>query len=111
VNFVHRHLATVLYVVVVAAAFGFVLHGQSQQGKQTVATCLRGNVIRAQLNYTGSVLRSFISEAASARDQQAALDRVKGDAHSAKINADAAEAYRALLSGFTAIALVDCQNL
>lgn len=78
---------------------------------QQRAGCARGNLIRSQINYNSSVLQSFLSQAASTREQTADHADADSDPVTARINRDAARAYRALLGGFTPLAVVDCENL
>lgn len=110
-TFWQRHTVTLLYLCVIVIAFGFLLYGQSKQADRLQAACERGNTIRVQINANNAVTTSFILAAAQTRDATAALLRKEGNEDEAQINEDAADSYRALLSGLTMLETVDCSKI
>jgi len=113
--------ANLALLLILLVTLGWVKNLRSEvttaQGKVdlTVAqqrqACARGNLIRAAVNYGDSVQQSFLAQAASTREETAKHADDAGDPITAKINRDAAQAYRGLLKGFTPLPIIDCESI
>jgi len=78
---------------------------------QSIASCNRVNIIRAQVTTNGYVLLSFLSEAAATREALAVQSDATGDEIAARISRDAARAYRAIGGNVQPIAPVNCDRI
>lgn len=106
--------ANVLLFLVLLVTLGYVqtLRGQVQETTaQSRNACARGNLIRAQVNYNSSVTQSFLAQAATTRDQTAIENDKAGEDELARINRDAAKAYRGLSQGFVPLPIVSCETI
>ncbi len=106
--------ANVALLLILLATLGYVQNLRSQvtdTAAKSRSGCSRNNLVRAAVNYGDSVQQAFLAQAARTREEQAAHDEDQGDPVSAKINGDAAKGYRALITGFVPLKIVDCEAI
>ena len=110
-RWVHDHLITAIYLVAIVAAFAFLAYGQEKQRRTSEAACVRGNLIRAQVDHNSGVIRGHLVEAAAARDLLATLHESEGDVIAARIERASAAAFRRLLVGFHPLGPAPCHRI
>ena len=105
------HVVAVVYLAVVTVALALLVYGEDKQRRTSQAACVRGNLIRAQVDYNSGVIRGLIVEAAAARDLLADLHERQGDLDAARIERTSATKFRALLEGFRLLGPAPCDDL